>query len=97
MKLSTIAIAATLALYGTLAYAQNGAPRGRGSTIGDPAASSATPGTAPTTGSSIRPSPSGSGTSSSGGSDANGDQGRDKMPDSSQAVRPLDKQNKPNM
>jgi hypothetical protein len=27
--------------------------------------------------------------------DANGDQGRDKMPDSSQGVRPLGKQNKP--
>jgi hypothetical protein len=52
-------------------------------------------GPSPTTGSSMKPSPSGSGTSTSGGSDANGDQGRDKMPDSSQGVRPLDKQNKP--
>jgi hypothetical protein len=43
----------------------------------------------------MKPSPSGSGTSTSGGSDANGDQGRDKMPDSSQGVRPLDKQSKP--
>lgn len=39
--------------------------------------------------------PSRSGTSISGGSDANGDQGRDGMPDSSQGVRPLNKQNKP--
>src|ERR1700710_333436 len=75
--------------------AQAGAPSGRGSTTGDPAASSATPGASPTTGSSMKPSQSGSGTSTSGGSDANGDQGRDKMPDSSQGVRPLNKQNKP--
>jgi hypothetical protein len=97
MKLSTVTLAAALALISVGAYAQNqnGAPSGRGSTMGDPAASSATPGTSPTTGSSMKPSPSGSGTSTSGGSDANGDQGRDKMPDSSQAVRPLDKQNKP--
>jgi hypothetical protein len=94
MKLPTIAFAAALALFGASAFAQSGAPSGRGSTIGDPAASSATPGTSPTTGSSMKPSPSGSGTSTSGGSDANGDQGRDKMPDSSQGVRPLEKQNK---
>jgi hypothetical protein len=80
MKFTTIAVAAALALYGTFAYAQGGAPSGRGSTTGDPAASSATSGTSPTTGSSMKPSPSGSGTSTSGGSDANGDQGRDKCP-----------------
>jgi hypothetical protein len=96
MKRSTITLAAALTLLSVGAYAQNGAPSGRGSTMGDPAASSATPGTSPTTtGSSMKPSPSGSGTSTSGGSDANGDQGRDKMPDSSQGVRPLDKQSKP--
>jgi hypothetical protein len=95
MKLTTIGLAAALVLSGTFAYAQNGAPSGRGSVNGDPAASSATPGTSPTTGSSMKPSRSGSGTSTSGGKDANGDQGRDKMPDSSQGVRPLDKQNKP--
>jgi hypothetical protein len=97
MKLSTIAFATALALSGALAFAQNqnGAPSGRGSTMGDPAASSATPGTAPTTGSAMKPSRSGSGASTSGGSDANGDQGRDKMPDSSQGVRPLGQQNKP--
>ena len=39
---------------------------------------------------------SGSGTSTSGGSDANGDQGRDKMPESSKSVKPLDQQHKPN-
>jgi hypothetical protein len=95
MKLTLIALAAALAFSGTFAYAQNGATSGRGSVTGDPAASSASPGTSPTTGSSMKPSRSGSGTSTSGGKDANGDQGRDKMPDSSQAVRPLDKQNKP--
>jgi hypothetical protein len=42
----------------------------------------------------MTPSRSGSGTSTSGGSDANGDQGSDKMPDSSQGVRPYDQQNK---
>ena len=91
----TIILATVLALSGTFAFAQSGTPSGRGSTTGDPAASSATPGTSPTTGSSMKPSRSGSGTSTSGGGDANGDQGRDKMPDSSQGVRPMDKQNKP--
>jgi hypothetical protein len=95
MKLTTIIFAAALILSGTFAHAQSGTPSGRGSTTGDPAASSATPGSSPTTGSSMQPSRSGSGTSTSGGSDANGDQGRDKMPDSSQGVRPLNKQNKP--
>jgi hypothetical protein len=95
MKFTTNLLAATLTLCGAFAHAQNGVPSGRGSTTGDPAASSATPGTSPTTGSSMKPSRSGSGMSTSGGSDANGDQGRDKMPDSSQGVRPLDQQNKP--
>ena len=100
MKLTTISFASAsfavaLLVGATCANAQSGVPSGRGSTTGDPAASSAAPGTSPTTGSSMKPSPSGSGTSTSGGSDANGDQGRDKMPDSSQGVRPLDKQNKP--
>jgi hypothetical protein len=96
MKHTTLILAAALALSCTVANAQNGAASGRGSTAGDPAASSSTPGTAPsTTGNAMKPSQSGSGTSTSGGSDANGDQGRDKMPDSSQGVRPLDKQHKP--
>jgi hypothetical protein len=43
----------------------------------------------------MTPSRSGSGASTSGGSGVNGGQGRDKMPDSSQGVRPYDKQNKP--
>ena len=95
MKFTTILLAATLTLCGAFAHAQNGVPSGRGSTTGDPAASSATPGTSPTTGSSMKPSRSGSGMSTSGGSDANGDQGRDKMPDSGQGIRPLNEQNKP--
>jgi hypothetical protein len=95
MKLTTFALAAAIGLCSAPAYAQNGAPSGRGSTTGDPATSSAKPGTSPTTGSSMQPGPSGSGTSTSGGSDANGDQGRDKMPDSNQAVRPADQQNIP--
>jgi hypothetical protein len=86
-------VAAMIALSATMATAQSGAPSGRGSTTGDPAASSANPGSAPTgtTGSS----PSGSGTSTSGGRDDNGDQGRDNAPDSSIGVRPYDQQKKP--
>jgi hypothetical protein len=76
------------------ALAQSGAS-GRGAVSGDPAASSATPGTSPTTGSAMRPSPSGSGTSSSGGSDANGDHGLDKMPETNRSKIPLDQQHKP--
>jgi hypothetical protein len=68
--------------------AQAGGPSGRGSTTGDPAASSATPGSAPTTESAMKPNPSGSGTSTSGGRDDSGDQGRDKMPESNASVRP---------
>ena len=88
MKFTAIGFALVLALAGTVAYAQSGTPSGRGSVTGDPAASSATPGTSPTTGSSMKPSPSGSGTSTSGGSDANGDQGRDKMPETQNEKSP---------
>jgi hypothetical protein len=59
----------------------------------DPAASSASRKT-DTTG--MTPSKSGSGTSTSGGSDANGDQGRDKMPDSNKSVKQLGQQHKSN-
>ena len=78
---------------GGIAHAQSGIPSGRGSTTGDPAASSANPNAAPpaTVGSAMKkPSRSGSGTSTSGGSDANGDQGLARMPDMS--VRPPDQQ-----
>ena len=57
-----------------------------------PAASSATK-SHDTTG--MAPNKSGSGTSTSGGADANGDQGRDSMPESNKAVKPLDEQHKP--
>jgi hypothetical protein len=59
----------------------------------DPAAGSASRKT-DTTG--MSPSRSGSGMSTSGGLDANGDQGRDKMPNSDKSVKPLDQQHKPN-
>ena len=89
MKLAPLAAAlAALALSSNLALAQAGGPSGRGATTGDPAASSATPGTSPTTGSAMKSSPSGSGTSTSGGKDDNGDQGRDRMPESSKDVKP---------
>lgn len=96
MRFTALALTSALSMLGAFAHAQNGVPSGRGSVIGDPAASSATPGTSPnTTGNAMKPSRSGSGTSTSGGSDANGDQGRDKMPDSNLNVRPLDQQHKP--
>lgn len=79
----TVSMAALAVLLSTsLALAQAG-PAGRGSITGDPAASSATTGTSSTSGSSAKSNPSGSGTSTSGGKDDNGDQGRDKMPESS--------------
>jgi hypothetical protein len=85
------------ALLGSYAFAlAQGSPSGRGSTTGDPAASSANPRAAPnaTTGSSTS-NPGGSGTSTSGRRDDNEDQGRDKMPESDMSVRPQDQQPKP--
>jgi hypothetical protein len=43
----------------------------------------------------MAPNKSGSGTSTSGGSESNGDQGRDTMPDSNKSVKPLSQQHKP--
>jgi hypothetical protein len=86
--------AAVLALSTTCAAAQpTGAPSGRGAVVGDPAASSTTSSRDPrgTTGMSLDLS-SGSGTSTSGGKDAMGDQGRDKMLDSNKTVRPQSEQ-----
>jgi hypothetical protein len=78
------------------ALAQAGAPSGRGAVTGDPAASSATPqADSQTTGTATRSNPSGSGTSTSGGKDANGDAGRDNMPDSDRTVRPMEQQHHP--
>ena len=89
MKLAPLAAAlAALALSSNLALAQAGGPSGRGAVTGDPAASSATPGTSPTTGTAMKSNPSGSGTSTSGGKDDNGDQGRDRMPESNKDVKP---------
>ena len=94
MKRIAISTTMALLLLGSIAHAQSGAPSGRGATKGDPAASSADPNAAPgvTTGSAMKPNRSGSGTSTSGGSDANGDQGRDKAPGSNMNVRPRDQQ-----
>jgi hypothetical protein len=81
--------AAVLALSIVSAAAQQaGSPSGRGAVNGDPAASSTAPNRDPrtTTGASTA-SRSGSGTSTSGGKDDNGDQGRDRMPDSNVSVR----------
>ncbi|NOJ49658.1 hypothetical protein [Bradyrhizobium archetypum] len=89
MKLIAIVLCALLGSY-AFALAQ-GSPSGRGSTTGDPAASSANPRAAPdtTTGANVS-NPSGSGTSTSGGKDDNSDRGRDKMPESDMSVRPQD-------
>jgi hypothetical protein len=76
-------------MMGCMSYAvAQGTPSGRGSMSGDPAASSANPRAEPgwTTGSSTS-NPSGSGTSTSGGKDDNGDQGRDKMPEGSRRAQ----------
>jgi hypothetical protein len=81
-------------LLGSLTFVMaQGAPTGRGSTTGDPAASSANPRAEPggTTGTSAS-NPTGSGTSTSGGKDDNADQGRDRMPESNMGVKPTDQQ-----
>ena len=91
MKLIAVVISAMLATY-SVAVAQ-GNPSGRGSTTGDPAASTANPRAEP--GGMVGASsadPNGSGTSTSGGKDDNGDQGRDKMPKSNMNVRSQDQQ-----
>ena len=92
MNFKTGLIATVILLGSSAAIAQIGTASGRGSTTGDPAASSANPRAAPTT---TTANPSRSGTSSSGGRDDNGDQGRDKMPESNLGVRPYDQQKKP--
>jgi hypothetical protein len=91
MKLAAATTAVILLVSGPLAFAQS-SPGGPGTPR--PAASSASSkGSSDTTG--MAPNKSGSGTSTSGGSDANGDQGRDTMPNSSKTVMPLDRQHKP--
>ncbi|MBC9878552.1 hypothetical protein G8O24_14505 [Bradyrhizobium sp. INPA01-394B] len=94
MKAGLIVVAALFATGSALGQA--GAPSGRGAVTGDPAASSATPhADSQTTGTASTSNPSGSGTSTSGGKDANGDAGRDKMPESNRTKRPLDQQHHP--
>jgi hypothetical protein len=95
MKLLKGGLASILALTSTLAFAQTATPGGSSeqtakSRTGDPAASSANS-RGDTTGMNSR---SGSGSSTSGGKDHNGDQGRDKMPDSNMAVKPQHEQNR---
>jgi hypothetical protein len=86
MKLIAIILSVLFGSY-SFALAQNSAPSGRGSVTGDPAASSANPSTAPV--GTVGTNPSASGTSTSGGRDDNGDQGRDKMPESNMKVAPV--------
>jgi hypothetical protein len=86
MKLAAIVLGVLLGSY-SFAFAQ-GNPSGRGSTTGDPAASTSNPSADPNQTTGLTHNPSGSGTSTSGGKDDNGDQGRDKMPESNMAVRP---------
>ncbi|MBI5264349.1 MAG: hypothetical protein HY852_21330 [Bradyrhizobium sp.] len=93
MRIALTTLAALLLLTGAAqAQNQNGGPSGRGAVTGDPAASSANPRAEPTTGTAMKPGPSGSGTSTSGGRDDNLDQGRDKMPESNRTVRPQSEQ-----
>jgi hypothetical protein len=91
------AVVVSVMVFAGSAFAQSGAPSGRGAVTGDPAASSTTPrADTRTTGTSTRSNPSGSGTSSSGGKDDNGDAGRDRMPESDRTVRPESQQHHPN-
>ncbi|MEW6149760.1 MAG: hypothetical protein ACOY3N_05355 [Bradyrhizobium sp.] len=88
MKAGFLAMAMMVFAAGS-ALAQGGGPSGRGAVTGDPAASSANPRAhTPTTGTATRSNPSGSGTSSSGGKDDNGDAGRDKMLEGDRTAQP---------
>ena len=91
MKLTVVTMAVAFLVSAPLAFAQS-SPGGSGTprpTAGSPGSK----GSFDTTG--MAPNKSGSGPSTSGGSDANGDQGRDKMPNSDKSVLPLDRQHKP--
>jgi hypothetical protein len=95
MKYLVITMSILLGSY-SFAVAQ-GNPSGRGSTTGDPAASSANPSADPNATKGTAPNASGSGTSTSGGRDNSGDQGRDKAPGSDMTVKQRpDKPNIPN-
>jgi hypothetical protein len=93
MKLVSMILIVLMAGSPTFATAQ-GNPSGPGSVTGDPAASTANPNSDPTKTTGRATNPSGSGTSSSGGKDDNGDQGRDKMPESNMTVKPYEQQKK---
>jgi len=80
MKWIALIVAALLASH-SVAAAQ-GNPSRRGSVTGDPAASTANP----------RAETGGTIGASNGGKDDNGDQGRDKMPESNMSVRSQDHQ-----
>ena len=85
------ACCAALALTIASAALAQGDPSGRGSITGDPAASSANPrGDGPRGRSPDNAS--GSGTSTSGGRDDNGDQGRDTMPETAKQPTPQARQ-----
>jgi hypothetical protein len=92
MKLTVAATIIAFLVSGPIASAQSD-PGGPGTPR--PAATSASPKGPSYDTTGMAPNRSGSGTSTSGGSDANGDQGRDKMPDSNKNVMPLDQQHKP--
>jgi hypothetical protein len=78
MKVHTVVLAAVVSLFSSFAIAQNnGSGSQPGAVTADPAASSQS-GKRDTTG--MATIKSGSGTSTLGGSDANGDQGRDTKP-----------------
>ena len=91
MKITAIALTTVFVMSGPIAYAQSSA--GSPGTPRPAANSASSKSSRDTTG--MAPDKSGSGTSTSGGSDANGDQGRDAMPDSDKSVMPLNKQHKP--
>jgi len=86
MKLISVCCAALALMIAGAALAQ-GDPSGRGSITGDPAASSANPRSDGPRGRSPD-NPSGSGTSTSGGRDDNGDRGRDSMPETAKQPTP---------
>jgi hypothetical protein len=90
MRLVAITVSVLLASH-AVAVAQ-GTPRGLGSTMGDPASSSANPRAGPSGTTGNASNPNGSGTSPSGGKDDNADQGRDSMPESNMGVKPTDQQ-----
>lgn len=92
MKLTAIATITAFLMSSPFAFAQSD-PGGPGTPR--PAATSASPKGPSYDTTGMAPNRSGSGTSTSGGSDANGDQGRDAMPNSNKTVMPLEQQHKP--